>query len=245
MSPVDDSIVWAVDIGGRVLKKDTSYWKMVDGELQMVSCGFPGVWGVNIKGDVVFREGTEEGVNSAGTRWTEVYCSKDLKFKWISCGGIGEVWGISNNDDLYWREDISGENPMGSHWIKIEGKFISVGSFNGDLWAITISYKIYNKKHPIDIDDEQGDILIDNGWECPDPEQKMTKIDIGPKGVYGLQIRKSWKNDNGWKIDERNHSFSEISVGKQTIWAVDVDHQVCFKENHEWSCTYNKIFKQV
>ena len=68
MSPVDDSVVWAITTENRVFKKNDLKWDRIEGELQMVSCGFPGVWGVDTEGDVVFREGTQEGVNSAGTK---------------------------------------------------------------------------------------------------------------------------------------------------------------------------------
>ena len=69
VSPVDDSVVWAITTENGVFKKNDLKWTRIEGEpLQMVSCGFPGVWGVNTEGDVVFREGTQKGVNSAGIK---------------------------------------------------------------------------------------------------------------------------------------------------------------------------------
>ena len=117
----------------------------------------------------------------------------DGSFYWISCGSIGEVWGISMKNDLFRRIGITPANPIGSKWVKIEGKFINFGVYNGHVWAITKLYKIFNKH----FEEENVEATIEhlkfgpkNGTtrEVEDEEAKINQVKLDPNGNIPLEF---------------------------------------------------------
>ena len=60
---VDDSVVWGVNSFNSVYRWSGWIWKRVHGNFVHVSCGQPGVWGLNSQNEVFYRTGTYGGTN--------------------------------------------------------------------------------------------------------------------------------------------------------------------------------------
>ena len=102
--------VWAVDVTDRIWwrkgsKKESatgSGWKCIAGTLSKVCAGPAGVWGLDTKNQVMFRDGTQEDPDDTdGTGWTLV----DGKFIAIAVGD-GVVWGLGANRDFFYRSEL-------------------------------------------------------------------------------------------------------------------------------------------
>ena len=90
-------------------------------------------------------------------------------------------------------------------------------------------------------------ILVEIGWICPDPEVNMTKIDVGPYGIVGIHENIIYKkNKLGWEkhchCDKR---YLDASVGQNTVWAISVDNEACYKTLTGWQCFSGIKFAQV
>ena len=99
--------VWAVDLTDRVwwrkgAKTESptgSGWKCIAGSLSKVSVGPAGVWGLDSKNQVLFRDGTQEDLDDTdGSGWTAL----DGKFIGLAVGE-GIVWGLGANRDFFYR----------------------------------------------------------------------------------------------------------------------------------------------
>lgn len=99
--------VWAVDMTDRVwwrkgAKTESSTgsgWKCIAGSLTKVTAGPAGVWGLDSKNQVLFRDGTQDDPDDAdGSGWTPI----DGKFIQLAVG-VGIVWGLGANRDFFYR----------------------------------------------------------------------------------------------------------------------------------------------
>lgn len=87
------------------------------------------------------RCGVDKRSNYCGTSWnlieSIVQNDIDLRFKQLSIGNE-TVWAITNEDTLYFRENISKSYPEGTTWLKVntKTKYVTVNSSN-QVYAIT------------------------------------------------------------------------------------------------------------
>lgn len=87
------------------------------------------------------RYGLDKRSNYCGTTWNfiepGVENGQDLRFKQLSVGNE-TVWSISNDNILYFRENITKSFPEGTTWLKVnnEMKYVTVNSKN-EVYAIT------------------------------------------------------------------------------------------------------------
>ena len=99
--------VWAVDLTDRVwwrkgAKTESptgSGWKCIAGSLSKVSVGPAGVWGLDTRNGVMFRDGTQDDPDDTdGSGWSSV----DGKFISLAVGQ-GVVWALGANRDFFYR----------------------------------------------------------------------------------------------------------------------------------------------
>ncbi|XP_071804529.1 uncharacterized protein [Asterias amurensis] len=115
-------------------------WSGLEGSLKHVSVGLAGVWGVNCKDQIYYREDTyEEEV--LGRDWVEV----EGKLVQVDVGD-DVVWGVNSCQNIYYREGILGRNPTGNDWVLVEGslKHVSV-SQHGHVWGVNKHDDIYHR----------------------------------------------------------------------------------------------------
>ena len=126
--------VWAVDMtdriwwrkGAKTQSATGSGWKCIAGNLSNVVAGPCGVWGLDAKNQVMFRDGTvDDPDDSEGSGWTMV----DGKFIGLAVGD-GVVLGLGANREIFYR------------WVflSLTGNKLS----NGDLRLKTHSKFILN-----------------------------------------------------------------------------------------------------
>jgi len=141
VSAYDDSVVWGV-FNKRIYRWTGSAMENIGGELDVVSCGESGVWGVNHEDEPWYRTGTYGGVASVGTGWIQV----DGYLKWISSGVAGQVWGIDKDKNVFKREGISTDNPIGTAWKKVPGCGTSLAQLSiwaGQAWGVSIDQEVF------------------------------------------------------------------------------------------------------
>merc|ERR1719215_2234640 len=112
--------VWAVNKGDKIWyrkgsKLDSpmgSTWKAVAGSLKHVSIGPLGVWGIDAKNEVYFREGTfGDPEDCEGKEWLKI------EGKFIDlCVGTTTVWALGSNRDIYYR--VGTHEGPGTHWCR-------------------------------------------------------------------------------------------------------------------------------
>jgi len=118
----DKGHVWAVDMADRIwwrkgAKTDSptgSAWKAVSGSLKSVCAGLSGVWGLDNKNQVWFRDGlADDPDDNEGNGWTLV----DGKFINLAVSD-GVVWALGSSREIFYRSGI--DKNQGSHWLRVE-----------------------------------------------------------------------------------------------------------------------------
>ena len=145
VSGFDDSVVWGVTTAKSLYKLTGRSWEKVNGQLDVVSCGESGLWGVfNPAGIIWYRLGTYGGSTTFGTGWKQV----DGLLNWISSGAAGEVWGVDKKGNVLRREGITGVNPTGTAWKKMPEStkqiyLKQVSIWAGQVWAVNSQDQIF------------------------------------------------------------------------------------------------------
>ena len=144
VSGVDNSGVWGVTTGKSIRRWTGRLWQNVNGQLDVVSCGESGVWGVNPTGIIWYRLWTYGRSTTFGTGWEKV----DGLLNWISSGAAGQVWGVDKKGNIFRREGISGVNPTGTAWKKMPGStkqiyMKQVSVWAGQVWAVNSRDQIF------------------------------------------------------------------------------------------------------
>merc|ERR1712122_262670 len=89
---------------------------------------------------VYYRFGVDKRSNYCGTSWKLIETSAndiDLRFKQLSVGN-NTVWAVTNNNEVYYRENITKSFPEGTSWLKVDSKlmYVTVNSKN-EVYAVT------------------------------------------------------------------------------------------------------------
>ena len=146
--PANSILVYATDMDGFILVSllnmsnlSVFKWQHVSSaeNFKYISIGVNlRVWGISLAGNIYYRYGVDKRSNYCGTSWSFVESDEaGLQFKQLSVGNE-TVWAVSNNDDLYFRENISKSFHEGTRWLKIDSKIkhVTVNSKN-QVYAIT------------------------------------------------------------------------------------------------------------
>ena len=85
--------------GAKTQSATGSGWKCIAGSLAKIAAGPSGVWGLDTKNQVFFRDGTADDPDDVeGSGWTIV----DGKFIGLAVGD-GVVWGLGANREFFYR----------------------------------------------------------------------------------------------------------------------------------------------
>ena len=71
------------------------------------------------------RNGVDKRSSYCGTDWQIVEAPSDLRFKQVAVGN-GQVWAVSTNNELYFRENITKFVPDGTNWLFVSSKICNV-----------------------------------------------------------------------------------------------------------------------
>ena len=63
VSGVNDAVVWRLDESSKIYRRTGDSWETIGGELEVITCGHPGVWGV-IDEKAYYRVGTYESIET-------------------------------------------------------------------------------------------------------------------------------------------------------------------------------------
>ncbi|XP_025096471.1 lectin L6-like [Pomacea canaliculata] len=119
----------------------------VTGAMTHVAFGESGVWGVNSRGDIFYREGSYN--NADNTDQCAVWSNIPGSLKQIDVGR-DFVIGVSSSDDILYRTGISPSQPTGTNWSPLEGslKHVTVSS-NGSLWGVNSGTRFSSGLAPV------------------------------------------------------------------------------------------------
>ncbi|XP_035663692.1 uncharacterized protein LOC118407334 [Branchiostoma floridae] len=146
--------VWGIDPAGNVLRRTGitqdnptgTDWQQIPSDLgldlESVSVGRAGVWGVNSNYQIFYRTGTAGNETSPGTAWLPV--SGGLAQ--ISSGD-GEVWGADVNNYVFVRRGISAGTPEGTSWEYIEGNMreVHISASSNQVWGVDTTGNVFRR----------------------------------------------------------------------------------------------------
>jgi tectonin beta-propeller repeat-containing protein 1 len=142
--PENSALIWATDSEGFVLMSlvclsnpfASFKWQYIPSQenFEQISIGVNlRIWGVDSNGNIHCRFGVEKKSNYCGTSWTIIEPPEEtkVKFKLVSVGN-DSVWAVSQDNQLFFRENITKHYPEGTRWLRIDGdiSYISVNSKN-------------------------------------------------------------------------------------------------------------------
>merc|ERR1719318_2284393 len=133
---VHDGTVWAIGTDDSIwYSRNGNGWKQIDGLLKVVSVGKAGVWGVNSKDEIFYRQGTSVNPKSDGTGWVKT----DGRLSYIDVPFAGnaeqEVWGVNSEGKIYrkkWSKNVI--YPRWELMGRREMKQLAVAE--GRVWAV-------------------------------------------------------------------------------------------------------------
>lgn len=214
--------VWAVDDTKSIFSVYRGRWRKISGNLDHVSAGQSGVWGIFLKGGkgwIFYRVGVSKR-RPLGLRWKKL----DGSLQQIDSGPRGIVCG-TNAGKVYCRRAISRQYPFGREWVYAGGasfKYISVGEYG--MWGVSKSDYVYFR---------QG--MSRNrpwGYRWKKVSGRLRQIEAGKFGqLYGvtetsqmyvrtgITEKKPW--GKGWKRIARTSAWKHVSIGIGVVYALD------------------------
>jgi tectonin beta-propeller repeat-containing protein 1 len=149
-------LLWATETDGNALcaliNKSTPAvckWQYVSSEITFKNITIGNslkVYAVSTTGNIFYRYGVNHGSYFCGTSWSVLESPnlEGLKFKQISAGSC-TLWAISEDDTLYFRENITNTYPEGTSWAKVSD-FIQFVTVNLDNEVGLRFFKFSSKK---------------------------------------------------------------------------------------------------
>jgi hypothetical protein len=140
------------------------------------------VWGCDVNGMPVVREGITESEHS-GLTWRSADNALVNNCARVAVCTSGHVWAVTQNNEVYFRTGIYKNDIIGSGWEAMNPTNIQVSDVAcggmGQVWMTDVNRKLYTKTGTEDAVNPQGDldpVLINSGdW---------ASISIGENGQF-------------------------------------------------------------
>jgi hypothetical protein len=250
---------------GTDANKEGDSWTQVRGQLMDISVGYgPVLWGVDYGHNVWFKQiGAIKQFGQDG--WTEVDKPSGVaKMVNIDVGRDGHVWGVDDENKVYYRHGISPTTIRGTHWAEIpQSNFVDVAvCTDGHVWAVGADQKIYTRTMIVD-DDQVGQawaVVEDHVCENQVCQNTATQVTCGGGNVMILGAnnrvyrRSQVTNDNpaghGWEnpagLDVDN-MWSQVTAGENNqVWMLHAsDKNVYRYEGSSYQAVQPGRFKQI
>ena len=199
------------------------------------------MWGVNTDGRLIMRRGISEDT-PMGKDWATVDAEP---MKHVSCTAKGHVWAIDTKDKIWYRKGASNASPNGTTWKTISGSLKQVSAGHCGVWGINADQCVYYRLNSYGDPDNEG-----TGW-LKISDGKFQQIFSGPNcvlalagnrdiyfraNVYqydGVSLSPNQEGTHWVRIEQPKDDkiiFKQIESSHDTIWAVDKDNTVWFKE---------------
>jgi hypothetical protein len=218
-------VVWVIDEYDRVYFKQ---WGAVDSDddhpsdrwdpvhdMRMIQLdvGRDGhVWGVATDGLVYRRMGIEAATDDTeqvhkGTHWEQIPDTQTGAVVKVDMCTTGRVWALRQNgdvNDVQFREGVSIQDTVGSHWSNVEGTMrdISCG-YDGQVWAISEGGAMYIRED-ISYTRPKG-----NGWMLVDSSVSYRSVGVGSENHQLWAVREDFTIVMRTGITNRNDMGSE------------------------------------
>ena len=199
------------------------------------------MWGVNNDGRLIMRRGISED-SPMGKDWATVDAEP---MKHVSCTAKGHVWAIDTKDKIWYRKGACTASPNGNTWKTISGSLKQISAGNCGVWGINADQCVYYRLNSYGDPDNEG-----TGW-LKISDGKFQQIYSGPNcvlalagnrdiyfraNVYqydGVSLSPNQEGTHWVRIEQPKDDkiiFKQIESSHDTIWAVDKDNTVWFKE---------------
>ncbi|PVD26565.1 hypothetical protein C0Q70_14242 [Pomacea canaliculata] len=179
-------------------------WTHVPGSLEDIDVGTDIVVGLNSLYAPFYRKNiTRE--NPTGTSWVQL----DGHFKYLTATPHGAIWGLDEDYSLscllliliWFRDGISLDNPGGTGWQKVDGRFHQISAGPSGVWTVDFN-EIYYREGTYG-----GNITMGSGWTKVDGNLRY--VASGSDVVVAV---------NGWKQLLRRTGISETNpTGDQWV----------------------------
>lgn len=217
-----------------------SVWMKMQGSAKQVSVGTTSVWCVKADGVVNARIGI--GPDSpCGKEWATV---DGEPMKHISVSSEGHVWAIDEKEKIWYRKGANNQFALGTGWKMVSGnlKQISVGKCG--VWGVNSDYQVWFRLNTFGDPETDG-----TGWMRIDG--RFQQVYSGPEGVIALAANRdlyyranvgekdgksmtSFNEGTHWiRIEQDKEAkiiFKQFEFAKNSLWAVDKDNNVFYKQ---------------
>ncbi|XP_059491142.1 tectonin beta-propeller repeat-containing protein 2-like [Neocloeon triangulifer] len=160
--------LWVLDFEGRVLirqglsEQNTagSGWKELDlaqikstNHFDFISCGIDTIWACDTNGSVFMTVGSAHALKACDFSpcWIQVEdepkSSEDIHFLKVFAGcSTYMVWALDNKNNVYVREAVFPDFPLGSRWVVVPGvEAVNLTLSATGVWVLTPTGEIYRR----------------------------------------------------------------------------------------------------
>ncbi|XP_075046063.1 uncharacterized protein LOC142106910 [Mixophyes fleayi] len=260
--------VYGVNKNDNIYHWESNKWKQLSGKLSHVTVGPAGVWGVNSGTNVykwqdnkwVHMSGALKQVDAGGDKIVSgvnvhdsVYClnkeqilsqSSDVTYtdiegslKYYTCGPLG-CWGVSSDNKIYYRYDVTPTACQGSRWREIWGSLVMVEvGTDGSVVGVNSAGKAYIRagitaENPIGTSWTKLAIGFSASHVTYDAGDLWL---ITPKGViYRCEI-----NDNQCTVTPGN--LKQVDAGAGEVYGVNDNDAIYHWVNNGWKQLSGKL----
>ena len=214
------------------LNIDIDKWEKIPGELKQLSISDLGLYGVNEKDEIWYREGIN-CQNKRGNSW----CKIDGLLKHISVGKYG-IWGVNMHDEIWYRNNVTKGNPLGNGWTKVDGllKMISVSEYG--VFGVNMHDEIWFR--------EGVSSANRTGIRWVKIDGLLKYISAGKYGVWGVSKHDEiWYRNNATEKNPKGNGWTKvdgllkmISVSDYGVWGVNSSNGIYYRKGIN---EFNKI----
>ncbi|MCB9492711.1 MAG: hypothetical protein H6679_00375 [Epsilonproteobacteria bacterium] len=137
-------------------------------------------------------------------KWMEV----DGGLVQLSVGPKGILWGVNENDDIFYRDGINSDNPEGTGWSQVQGKL-------KEVYITPFGSTVYGKNKANEFFVSASGNPKNPAWEKQD--QDDTQVTYAPN-IQGMNTK---VYDTDWALPEKNKG--SITFAAQTVKDVHIN----------------------
>lgn len=214
--------------------------KIANGALRQLSVGTSCIWGVNADGRVMVRRGVEEN-SPLGKDWSTVDAEP---MKHVSCSPKGHVWAVDNKEKIWYRKGACLDTPQGTNWKSISGSLKQVSAGNCGVWGINSEQCVFYRLNSYGDPDNEGTgwIKIEGKFQQIYSGANCVIALAGNRDIYfraqvfevdGVSASPNHEGTHWVRIEQPRDTkiiFKQIECTENTIWAVDKDNTIWFKD---------------
>lgn len=161
----------------------------------------------------------------------------------VSCSSKGHVWAIDVKDKIWYRKGACTATPNGTNWKSISGSLKQVSVGNCGVWGINADQCVFYRLNSYGDNDNEGTgwIKVEGKFQQIYSGANCVLALAGNRDIYfranvyekdGVSLSPNHEGTHWVRIEQPKGDkiiFKQVECTEDTIWAVDKDNTVWFK----------------